>query len=92
MAAPRLRRRTNLALGLIGALVGGLMVRMFGLFPRLDAIAISLRDVVAACVGSLVVLAALWAWDWRKTRAARGGEQIRSAQDPRRHQTHKMAP
>jgi uncharacterized membrane protein YeaQ/YmgE (transglycosylase-associated protein family) len=52
----------NVALGLAGALIGGLLFRMFGLFPGLDRIAISLRDVVAALVGSLIVLAALWLW------------------------------
>jgi uncharacterized membrane protein YeaQ/YmgE (transglycosylase-associated protein family) len=52
----------NLGLGLAGALVGGLLFRLFGLFPRLDRVVISLRDVVAAVVGSLIVLAALWLW------------------------------
>jgi len=50
----------NLGLGLAGALVGGLLFRLFGLFPGLDQITVSLRDVVAAVVGSLIVLAALW--------------------------------
>jgi uncharacterized membrane protein YeaQ/YmgE (transglycosylase-associated protein family) len=53
----------NAALGLVGALVGGFLFRMFGLFPRLDSISISLRDVVAAFVGSLIILLALWLWD-----------------------------
>ncbi len=52
----------NLGVGLIGALVGGLLFRMFGLFPGLDSVAISLRDIVAAFVGSLIVLAAFWLW------------------------------
>lgn len=52
----------NLAVGLIGALVGGLLFRWVGLFPSLDKVAISLRDVVAAVVGSLLVLIALWLW------------------------------
>jgi len=50
----------NLGLGLIGALVGGWLFRMFGLFPNLGKIVISLRDIVAAFVGSLIVLVALW--------------------------------
>jgi uncharacterized membrane protein YeaQ/YmgE (transglycosylase-associated protein family) len=53
---------TNLGLGLAGAFVGGLLFRLLGLFPELDRIAISLRDVVAAFVGSLLVLAGLWLW------------------------------
>ena len=52
----------NLGVGLIGALVGGLLFRMFGLFPGLDSVAISLRDIVAAFVGSLIVLAVFWLW------------------------------
>jgi uncharacterized membrane protein YeaQ/YmgE (transglycosylase-associated protein family) len=56
----------NLAVGLIGALVGGLLFRALGLFPGLAKVAISLRDVVAAVVGSLLVLAALWLWQrWK---------------------------
>jgi uncharacterized membrane protein YeaQ/YmgE (transglycosylase-associated protein family) len=49
----------NLGLGLVGALVGGLLFRVFGLA---QVVAISLRDVVAAFVGSLIVLVALWIW------------------------------
>jgi uncharacterized membrane protein YeaQ/YmgE (transglycosylase-associated protein family) len=52
----------NLGVGLIGALVGGLLFRMLGLAPGLDRVAISLRDVVAAFVGSLIVLVAVWIW------------------------------
>ncbi len=52
----------NLGLGLAGALVGGLLFRLLGLFTSLDRVSISLRDVVAAVVGSLLVLASLWVW------------------------------
>lgn len=52
----------NLAIGLAGAVIGGLFFRWFQIFPGLDGIAISLRDVVAAFVGSLVVLIGLWGW------------------------------
>lgn len=52
----------NLGLGLAGAFVGGLLFRLLGLFPGLDSVSISLRDVVAAFVGSLLVLTALWYW------------------------------
>jgi uncharacterized membrane protein YeaQ/YmgE (transglycosylase-associated protein family) len=58
----------NLAVGLVGALVGGLIFRMFGLLPGLDKFAISLRDVVAAVVGSLLVLAGLWLWQRFRTQ------------------------
>jgi uncharacterized membrane protein YeaQ/YmgE (transglycosylase-associated protein family) len=53
---------TNLGLGLAGAFVGGLLFRLFGLLPDLDRISISLRDVVAAVIGSLLVLIGLWLW------------------------------
>jgi uncharacterized membrane protein YeaQ/YmgE (transglycosylase-associated protein family) len=52
----------NLALGLAGAVIGGLLFRVFGIWPGLDKIAISLRDIVSAVVGSLLVLAALGVW------------------------------
>lgn len=61
----------NLALGLVGALVGGLLFRLLGLFPQLDRIAISLRDVVAAVIGSLIVLVLLWLWQRARGAAAR---------------------
>ena len=56
----------NLAVGLAGALVGGLIFRLFGLLPGLDKYAISLRDVVAAVVGSMLVLIAFWLWQRSK--------------------------
>ena len=52
----------NMGLGLAGAIVGGLLFRLLGLLPGLDQISISLRDVVAAFVGSLVILAAIGLW------------------------------
>jgi uncharacterized membrane protein YeaQ/YmgE (transglycosylase-associated protein family) len=58
----------NLAVGLVGAFVGGFIFRMFGLLPGLDKFAISLRDVVSAVVGSLLVLTAYWLWQrYRKS-------------------------
>jgi uncharacterized membrane protein YeaQ/YmgE (transglycosylase-associated protein family) len=52
----------NLGVGLVGAFVGGFVFGLLGLFPELDRVSISLRDVVAAFVGSLLVLFALWLW------------------------------
>jgi uncharacterized membrane protein YeaQ/YmgE (transglycosylase-associated protein family) len=52
----------NLGVGLVGALVGGLLFRVLGIFPGLDRVAVSLRDVVAALIGSLLVLAVVWLW------------------------------
>jgi len=53
---------TNLGIGLIGALLGGLLFRGLDLLPGLDQIAISLRDVVSALVGSLIFLLGWWLW------------------------------
>ena len=61
-------RLRNLALGLAGALVGGLIFNLFRLLPELDRIAISLRDIVAAMSGSALVLVAVWLG--RKSREA----------------------
>jgi uncharacterized membrane protein YeaQ/YmgE (transglycosylase-associated protein family) len=47
-------------LGLVGALIGGLLFRVFNLFPGLDKVSVSLRDIVAAVAGSLIVLVAIW--------------------------------
>ena len=60
--------KTNLVLGLARAVVGGLLFRLFGLFPNLDKISISMRDVVAAIVGSFLVLALYWLWQRSKAR------------------------
>jgi uncharacterized membrane protein YeaQ/YmgE (transglycosylase-associated protein family) len=58
----------NFALGLAGALVGGFLFRLFALLPALDQVTVSLRDVVSAVVGSLIVLAAFWLWQrWRRS-------------------------
>ncbi|MCL4767326.1 MAG: GlsB/YeaQ/YmgE family stress response membrane protein [Hyphomicrobiaceae bacterium] len=53
---------TNLGVGLVGALVGGLLFRLFDLLPALNQVAISLRDVVSAFVGSLLFLLGWWIW------------------------------
>ncbi len=45
---------------LVGALIGGATFRLFGIWPGLEAFSISLRDVVAAIIGSLIFLAVLW--------------------------------
>jgi uncharacterized membrane protein YeaQ/YmgE (transglycosylase-associated protein family) len=50
----------NLGLGLVGALLGGWLFRLFNLLPGLDKVSVSLRDIVAAVAGSLIILAAIW--------------------------------
>jgi uncharacterized membrane protein YeaQ/YmgE (transglycosylase-associated protein family) len=59
----------NLCLGLMGALVGGACFRVFGLLPNLDTVSVSMRDVVSALAGSLLVL--LMLWPWHRNRAVR---------------------
>ncbi len=50
---------TNLGVGLIGALIGGLLFRIFRLDLGLGSISVSLEDIVAAFVGSIVFLVIL---------------------------------
>ena len=57
---------SNLGIGLVGALVGGLLFRLFGILPGLENISISLRDVVSAFAGSILFLAGLWFWQRRQ--------------------------
>lgn len=52
----------NLGLGLAGAIVGGYLFRFFGVLPDLDSLSVSLRDIVAAVVGSFIVLGGIWLW------------------------------
>jgi uncharacterized membrane protein YeaQ/YmgE (transglycosylase-associated protein family) len=59
----------NLALGTLGAIVGGLLFRFFKILPTLDSVSVSARDLLSAFFGSLLVLAVLWAWQ-RHTRAS----------------------
>jgi len=50
----------NLGLGMAGALVGGILFRVFRLFPNLDKFSVSMRDLISALIGSLLVLLILW--------------------------------
>ena len=61
---------TNLVLGCLGAIVGGLLFHIFTILPDLDSISISLRDLVSAFVGSLVLLALVWIWQRFGRRSA----------------------
>jgi uncharacterized membrane protein YeaQ/YmgE (transglycosylase-associated protein family) len=60
-----LGRWTSLGVGLVGALIGGVIFKVLNIAPNLDTISISLRDVLAAFVGSLIFLAILWAFRMR---------------------------
>jgi uncharacterized membrane protein YeaQ/YmgE (transglycosylase-associated protein family) len=50
----------NLGLGMAGALLGGILFRVFRLFPNLDKFSVSMRDLISALIGSLLVLLILW--------------------------------
>ena len=52
----------NLAIGAAGAIIGGVAFRIFSLFEGLDAISVSLRDLLSAFLGSLLVLGIVWIW------------------------------
>jgi len=56
-----LGRWTSLGVGLVGALIGGVIFRILNIAPGLESVSVSLRDVLAAFVGSLIFLAILWA-------------------------------
>jgi uncharacterized membrane protein YeaQ/YmgE (transglycosylase-associated protein family) len=57
---------SNLGIGLVGALVGGILFQLFGILPGLETISISLRDIVSAFIGSILFLLGLGLWQrWR---------------------------
>ena len=59
----------NLALGLVGALIGGALFDLFGILPSLDDISISLRDIIAALFGALLFIVLLhYARIWHQKR------------------------
>lgn len=47
---------TNLGIGLVGALIGGLLFRLLDLDLGLGKVSVSLEDIVAATVGSILFL------------------------------------
>lgn len=53
-------RLANLGLGMVGALLGGLLFRLFHIDLGLGNIQVSGEDLVSALVGSLLFLAAVW--------------------------------
>jgi uncharacterized membrane protein YeaQ/YmgE (transglycosylase-associated protein family) len=62
-----LGRWTGLGVGLVGALIGGFVFNLFGIWPGLDSVDISLRDIVSAFVGSLIFLLVLWFFRTRQS-------------------------
>ena len=50
----------NFGVGLVGALIGGFLFKVLGIRLGIGAISISLEDLVAALIGSLIFLVGLW--------------------------------
>jgi len=61
-------RWANLIIGLLGAVVGGLVFGFLGIDFGLAAIQVSLADLLAALLGSFICIGA-WAW-WRRRAGA----------------------
>ena len=53
-------RYVNLGIGLVGALIGGLVFDLFNIDLGLGSLAITFEDLLSAFVGSLFFLAVLW--------------------------------
>jgi len=62
-------RWANLLIGMLGAIVGGVIFGLFGIDFGLGAIQVSMADLLAAFVGSFVCIAA-WAL-WRRLERSR---------------------
>lgn len=50
----------HIAFGMAGAVVGGLLFRVFGIDLGLGEISISFEDLIAAFAGSLLCIVAVW--------------------------------
>ncbi len=55
-------RWSNLAIGLIGALIGGSIFNVFGIELGLARISVSVQDLLAAFLGALIFLSGLGYW------------------------------
>ncbi len=65
-------RFTNIGIGLVGAIVGGVLFEILGIDFGLGNITVSAKDLVAAFIGSLLFLVVLWFI--RKRREGSGGD------------------
>jgi uncharacterized membrane protein YeaQ/YmgE (transglycosylase-associated protein family) len=55
-----LGRWTNLAVGMGGALVGGLVRKLLGIDFGLGDVTLTFEDLIAAIIGSLVLIVMIW--------------------------------
>ncbi|MHC4219255.1 MAG: GlsB/YeaQ/YmgE family stress response membrane protein [Planctomycetota bacterium] len=53
-------RYANLAIGLVGAMIGGLIFDLFDISLGLDAIRITAEDLLAAFLGAMLLLGGIW--------------------------------
>ena len=51
---------TNLGVGLVGALIGGFIFKVLKINLSLGKIAVSVEDLIAAFIGSLIFLGVVW--------------------------------
>ena len=58
-------RFTNLGIGLVGAVVGGFLFRILRIDLGLGSISVSLEDIIAAFIGSILFLVVLRWWNKR---------------------------
>ncbi len=63
-------RWTNLGIGLAGAILGGLLFKVFHISFGLESIQISLEEIVAAVIGSLILLFIWWLYNLSKGRSS----------------------
>lgn len=62
-------RGLNLALGLAGALIGGVIFKVFGInLGVLGGVSISTEDVIEGLIGSLVLLGIIWVVRWQMAK------------------------
>lgn len=66
-----LGRWTNLGVGMVGALIGGLLVGMFRIDFGLGDQGIKFKDLIAAVLGSLLFVAAWWVVRWYRGKKQR---------------------
>ena len=56
-----LGRWTNLGVGMVGALIGGLLFKLFRIDLGLGEIKVTFEDLIAAVIGSLLFVGVWWA-------------------------------
>ena len=56
----------NLGIGMVGALIGGGIFNLFKIDLGLGQIAVTFEDLLAAFIGSLIVVLVVWIWRRRR--------------------------